>query len=363
MKINRETLLTDLGMVKAGLSPREFIEQSSCFVFQNKQVMTFNDEIACRKEIDLDISGAIQAASLLSILEKLDDPDLLVRENDKGELEFKGKRKGFGVTKDAEIFLPIDRVEIPTKWHDLPKEFVESINLVRHCVSTDESRFLLTCIHLHPEYVEACDNLQIMRCEVDTGLKSSVLVRGTSISPIVELAMDQISMTKAWIHFRNKKGLIFSCRRYTEDYPSLDKLISFKGHSIKIPKGLKDASDRAAIFAMDKAGDPLVTVTISNDHIRILGEGLSGWYREVKKVAYEGPPMEFLIAPELLKHISEKYSDAQITEGKLKVAGHSEDNEERGWEYVTVLGKPQEEKEEADDDDEKPRKSSGKDES
>lgn len=350
MKVDRLKLLEDLEMVKAGLSPREFIEQSSCFVFDDGNVMTFNDEVACRKDIGLSVTGAVQATALLAILEKIDDPELLVRENGDGELEFRGKRKGFGITKDAEIFLPIDRVETPEKWRDLPKEFVEAIGLVQHCVSTDESRFLLTCIHLAPEWIESCDNLQIMRVQVHTGLKGSVLVRGTSLAHITSLGMDQVSLTKSWIHFKNQQGLIFSCRRYSEDYPSLDKLIAFKGHPIVIPKGLADASDRAAIFAMDKAGDPLMTVTIKEGRIRIKGEGLSGWYKEEKRVNYEGPPMEFLIAPELLKHISANYSDAQLTDNKLKVVGG-------GWEYVTVLGQKQDEEEAPKD------KGSGKDES
>lgn len=339
MKINRETFLSDLEMVKGGLSPREYIEQSSCFVFQDGKVFTFNDEVACCKEIGLKITGAIQAASLLAILEKIDDPELVVEENEKGEVEFRGKRKGFGVTKESEIFLPVDKVETPEKWRTLPKEFTEAIGLVRHCVSSDESRFLLTCIHIHPEYIEACDNLQVMRCMAGTGLKDSILVRGTSLEQIVSLGMDEVSLTKSWIHFKNQQGLVFSCRRYAEDYPSLDKFISMKGHSITIPKGLAEASDRAAIFAVDKAGDPYVQVTIKGGKIRILGKGLSGWFREVKKVSYDGPPMEFVIAPELLKRISEEYKDAQLTEGRLKVVGGS-------WEYVTVLGKPKEEGEE-----------------
>ncbi len=343
MKINREDFLKDLSMVKAGLSPREYVEQSSCICFQDRTMMTFNDEIACRKKIDLDITGAVQASSLLAILEKLNDPELLVREND-GELEFRGKRKGFGITKDVEIFLPINRVEMPEKWRDLPKEFIEAIGLVQHCVSTDESRFLLTCIHLHPDWVESCDNLQLIRVRVKTGLKGSVLVRGASLGHITSLAMDKVAMTKSWIHFKNQEGLIFSCRRYAEDYPSLDKILSFDGHPIVIPKGLADASDRAAVFAMDKAGEPLVTVKISNGVIRIIGEGLTGWYREVKKVNYNGPPMEFLIAPELLKYISEKYSDAELSKDKLKVSGSS-------WTYVTVLGRKQEEKDKKEEKD------------
>jgi len=335
MKINREQFLNTLNAVKAGLSPREFIEQSSCLVFRDGEVMTFNDEVACRMAVDLPITGAVQAANLFSILEKIDDPELMVSESEKGELEFRGKRKAFGVTKDEEIFLPIDKVERPEKWHPLPPEVVEGIALVQHCVSQDESRFLLTCIHLTPEYVEACDNLQLMRCRMNTGLKTSVLVRGSSVSHITSLGVNRVSLTKSWIHFSNAEGLIYSCRRFTEDYPSLDSLFHLKdSHKVAIPKTLADASDRAAVFASDRAGDPVLCVSLSDGRICIKGEGVTGWYREVKKVAYHGPAMQFIIHPDLLKHISSQYDEALIGENKLKIQGGS-------WEYVTALGRPE----------------------
>lgn len=342
-KINRENLLNDLNMVKAGLSPREYIEQSSCFVFEDGWVMTFNDEVACQLEVDLDVVGAVQATNLLAILEKIPDEDLTVEENNNNELEFQGKGKRFGLTKEAEIHLPIDKVERPKEWKKLPKEFTEAIGLVQHCVSTDESKFVLTCVHIAPDYIEACDNLQAMRCRLKTGLQDSVLVRGKSLAHITTLGMDEVSVTKSWLHFRNQAGLIFSCRLYNEPYHSLDPILKFKGSDIVIPKGVADASERAAVFASDKSGDPLVTVNLSGERILITGKGISGWYKEVRRVDYEGPPMEFLISPLLLKHVSEKYSDAQITSSKLKVSGGS-------WEYVTVLGQETAKDEEAEGD-------------
>lgn len=337
MNIKREEFLNDLLMVKSGLSPREFIEQSSCYVFSNKRVMTFNDEVACQKEVGIDITGAVQSAALLDILQKLEDETLLVRENEKGELEFRGKRKGFGVTKDAEIFLPIDKVEVPEKWRALPKEFTEAVGLVSHCVSTDESKFILTCVHIGPEFVESCDNFQIMRADVSIGLKSSVLVRGVSLKDITALAMEEVALTKSWIHFRNRAGLQYSCRRYNEDYPNLDAKLKSEGHPIVVPKGVAKAAERASVFALDPSGETHVQVTLADGKIRIKGEGVAGWYKEVAKVAYDGPGMEFVISPMLLKQISENYSDAIISDRKLTVKGGS-------WVYCTVLGKPKQDK-------------------
>jgi hypothetical protein len=337
MEVKREDFLSDLEAVKAGLSPREFVEQSSCFVFQNGWVMTFNDEVACRKKVGIDVTGAVQSSALLTILQKIQDEDLKVRENADHELEFRGKGKGFGIVMDAEIYLPIDQVEKPSEWFKLPTSFAGALDLVQHCVSKDENSFLLTCVHIHPDYIEACDNLQIMRVACKDVVEEPILVRGSSLLQILSLRMSKVALTKSWIHFTNPDGLIFSCRRYDEEYPDLATLLDFKGHPVTIPKGVKDAAERAEIFAVDKSGEPLVHVTLADDRICITGDGLSGWYRELRRINYQGQKLEFLIAPQLLKHISENLNDASISAKKLKVVGQMA---ECHWEYATVLGQP-----------------------
>jgi len=348
MKIKREKFLNDLNAVKAGLSSKEFLEQSTSIVLQEEgTIVTFNDEVCCRKSTSLKgVSGAVHAQTLYEIIERMDDEFLEVRESD-GELEFAGKRKAFGVVKEKEIHLPIDRVEMPKAWRELPKEFAEAVQLVKHCVGTDENQFLLTCIHINADMIEACDNYQMMRCTVKTGLDRSVLVRGASLASIVPFAMESISLTKSWIHFKNSDGLMYSCRRYTEDYPSLESLLALKGHSIVIPRGLADASERAAVFGSEKTTTPMISVHLRQGKLKLKGENLMGWYREVRKVDYSGPEMEFVISASLLKHVSENYSDAKIGDDKLKVSGGQ-------WEYVTALGKKVEE--DANDDAEKTEK-------
>lgn len=348
MNVNREQFLNDLQMVRAGLSPREFVEQSSCFVFRDGEVMTFNDEVACRKKVDAKITGAVQSGAILDILQKLDDTELDVSENVKGELEFAGKRKRFGLTKEAEIFLPVDRVERPEKWSKLPKEFIEAVGMVQHCVSTDESKFVLTCIHITPLHVEACDNFQMIRHESKLPIKESVMVRGASLKDITGLAMNEVAVTKSWMHFRNASGLVFSCRRYADEFPDLEPMLKKdKDHAIVIPKGMAKASDRAAVFAVDATGESQVQVTLADGRIRIRGEGAIGWYRESTKVHYDGPPMSFFISPILLKQVSENHSDAAISENKLAIGGGP-------WRYVTCLSSTKRTVEDAEE--EKPKK-------
>ena len=342
MLINREDLLHQLESVQAGLSSREIIEQSSCFVFQNGRVYTYNDEVACSIKTSLTLDGAVQAAPLLAILGKLAEPELEVEEGANGELVFVGKKRRIELVREAKVNLPIDKVEVPTEWRPLTGDFVEAVGLVQHCASRDESKFSLTCIHIAPKFIEACDNYQVTRVKVLTGVESSVLVRSTSLKNIVSLGMEKVSETESWIHFQNATGLILSCRRYVETYPDLKAILQMEGHPITIPRGLGEAADRAAVFATDTSGECQVSIEVKPGKLRIKGTGAAGNYVEMKKLIYDGPHLSFLIAPELLIEITKRHTDAEVNGQKLKVNGGK-------WVYVTCLGAVKEESAPAED--------------
>jgi DNA polymerase III sliding clamp (beta) subunit (PCNA family) len=364
IQIDRETFLNDLQMVKGGLSAREFTEQSSCFVFKEGWVMTFNDEVACRKKIQpTKLHGAVPATRLLEILDKIEDPKLRVGSKD-GELIFRGKKKGFAVTKEKSIVLPIDQVESPGEWRALPTNFADALGRVKKCVSGDETKFILTCVHLHPEFIEACDSRQLFRHRMDLGLKEAVLVRGVALNEIVALEMDHISITESWIHFKKEgkdgnDSLIYSCRKYAEPFPDLNSVLKIKGRNVVIPRGLQMTAERAGVFADDSSsGEPWVTVTMSPGRMVIRGEGNSGRYWENKKIDYEGPEISFIINPSLLRDIAETYKNARVSENLLKVTGGKSIEEGGKWEYVARLGK-MDDKEEKDADEESPKKKVG----
>lgn len=330
MNINREAFLNALEHVRFGLSPKETIQQASCFVFQKGWIVTYNDEVSCRIKFDLGgLEGAVQAKTLLAVLHKIPDETLTV-DAAGGELCFIGGERKFGLTMEAEVLLPIDKIEKPKDWSELTKGMIEGIGSVQHCASDDESRFVLTCIHLTPESVEASDGQQAMRYAVETGLEGKTLVRSEALAPIVSLSLDEVCVCESWLHFRGESGLIYSCRKYDGEFPNLTKVLEVEGKKIEIPKGTKEAIDKANIFAQDTSRSPLIRVTFKKGKVRFMGEGLSGWYSEVKTVSYDGEELDFSIRPDLLKYISEHYREAIVGENRIKVSGES-------WEYVSVL--------------------------
>lgn len=332
--VSRTELLALLSSVSHGLSTRDIIEQSSCFVFNKGEVMTYNDEVACRAVTSLTkLKGAVQAAPFMSVLEKMPDDELQLSTS-KGELIIQGKRRQAAIRMEAEVLLPMKHVEKPGKFHKLHKDFSDAIAIAHECTGKDEQKFWTTCVHIHPDWIEACDSIQVTRYKLATGIKKSTLVRGKAIKCITELEMTRFCETPTWLHFKNKEGLVLSCRRYMEDYPvgDLTRILKVHGTKTPLPKGLGEAAERADIFSSENTDNNSVEVGLRPGRLTIKGEGVSGYYVERKKLRYKGPPLDFLIGPKLLQELTRRHNECEITEDRLKVNGGK-------FVYVSCLSK------------------------
>jgi hypothetical protein len=339
MRVNRADLLQVLESVQPGLTVRDVIEQSSCFAFQNGSVHSFNDEIYCQRASPLNIEGAVQAVPLLNILRRLSEDELDIQLTD-GELILRGKRRRAGIRTQAEVALPIEKVEQATDWKKLHEDFSDAIYVAQQCVGKDESNYAATCIHVHPKYVEACDDHQAVRYKLKTRVSEAALIRGASIKHIVSLDMTEFAETETWIHFRNPTGLILSCRRDLQAFDPLDDILKVEGEPLTLPKGLAEAAEKAEIFSSENPDENEVLVDIRPGRLKVKGQGVSGWYHEFKKLKYSGEPLSFSIGPRLLVEIVKRYSECTITQTKLKV-------DTGKFVYVVALGKNETEKAES----------------
>ena len=321
MQVNREKLLSALESVSPGLASRELIEQSGCFVFRAGKVITFNDEVACSISSPLgnEVEGAVTAKPLLELLSKLTEDELDVKLAD-GKLQIKGKGRRAEIVTDAEVKLPVETVEIPEEWTKLEPDFLEGLGIVQSVAAAGkDANFVLTCVHLHPDHLESCDNFQAVRYPVKTGVAESCLIRQVSVKHVPPLGMTELSVGDAWIHFRNASGLVLSCRRWQEQYENLDPIFDCDGPSVTLPGGLKEAVDKAKIFSSENVESDQVFVRLKDGRLLIRGEGASGKFEEQRSVKYDGDEVSFLIAPKLLVEITERTNDCVLGQGRLKI--------------------------------------------
>ncbi len=330
MQVNRELLLSRLEAVSPGLASRELIEQSSCFVFKGGRIMTFNDEIACSIESPIDVEGAVAAKPLLDLLGRLSEQDLDVSLGS-SKLLIKGNRRRAEIVMESEIHLPVDSVEVPAEWIELDPDFCEAVNIVQSTASQGkDTNFNLTCVHLHPDWVEACDNFQVTRYPVNTGVKGSCLIRQASIKHVPPLGMVEMSEGEAWVHFRNQAGLVLSCRRWAEQYEDLGPILDCSGETVSLPGGLSEAVDKARIFSSENVENDQIFVRMKAGKLLIRGEGVHGKFEEQKEVKFSGD-VAFMIAPRLLVEITKRTNDCVVGQGRLKI-------DTGKFQYVSCLG-------------------------
>lgn len=332
MRINRSDLLARLESMVPGLSPQDVIEQSSCLVFRDKYVYTFNDEIGVRARSPLGITGAVAAAPLLALLRKLPEDEVEISVSG-GELLITGKHRRAGVRLEAEILLPIDAIETPRQWVPLPPEFPEAVGMVEQCAGRDEEKFFLTCVHITPKWLEACDELQATRYNLKTGFSGPTLVRRNSIRHVTTMGATEFCETPTWVHFRNPDRVVLSIRRFVEDYPDLSEILAVDGQPTDLPRGLADAVERADVFASENADADSVLIELRPGKLTLTADSASGWYSEPRRVTYAGESLAFCVVPKILAAIVRKHSSAIITPARLKVDGGK-------FSYVTCLSKP-----------------------
>jgi DNA polymerase III sliding clamp (beta) subunit (PCNA family) len=336
--IGRELFLSALKKVMPGLSTTESVEQSSCFVFRNGMIATFNEEICCRYKFDAGIEGAVTGNKLVEILNKLTEDKIDIR-NEEGVVKIKaGTSRLVSLVKDESIVLPIDTVESAGDWHPISADFKEAVSVAQQCTVKEHQNFCLTCINVTPTFIEASDNFQIARYPVKTIVKKPTLVKADALRlALTEDNVCEYSISPAWMHFRSADGFIFSCRRYTDDYPDATSYIDDEeGEYVTIPGGMSEAVEKAKVFSSERADNDNVLVRLSPKGMIIQGNGVSGSFREIKDAqGYRGPEITFMISPDILSSISGQHSKCLLSEKRLK-ASHEK------YTYVTALSKADE---------------------
>lgn len=348
-RVNRGEFLQALEAVKPGLSPKGRVEHSNSFSFRNGYVEAFNDEIACRMRTKLpkEVKGIVASKSLLAYLAKITDDAIDIRVNDETkEFTILGRGRKADLLTQFEDTFAIDGVERPGKstWKPLSPRFGDAVAMVAECaLKADEANQnnVLTCVHVHPTFVEASDDVQWCRFRVKTPTPAAFLVRKEAVKHLVGLDMTEFAETESWVHFRNPAGLVFSCRRLVLKYPDVAHLLeSVNGRKMTLPKELAGAVEAANVFAAEDKDANALTVELEPGVMRLRGVGVSGRAVEKKKCDYAGPKAAFMIQPKMLVEITKREAVCAIEKNdkdamQLRMKGDR-------WQYLSELAPPAE---------------------
>ena len=113
------------------------------------------------------------------------------------------------------------------------------------------------------------------------------------------------------------------------------------GEPLTLPKGLKEAVDKAEVFSSENPESTNVIVTLKKGKCKITGRGASGWFTKIMRSKYQGVSLQFTIPPKILVELVQQYNECEVSEHRLKAKMGK-------YIYVTTLGMVGEKKADAD---------------
>jgi len=325
MKVNRAELLETLKKIQPGLSTAKDAAaggQAHCVVFEADRVFSFNNEVAITLPYATDVVGAFVAAPLIEVLGRMPDEtiDILATA---AEMRITGKKTKVGIRREATVSLPIGEIGQAKAWSRLPVDFVQAVRFCRFSAARGTACPVLGFLNIKGRTVESCDNFRLTRYTMQSAVKEDVMFRAAAVAELTEYPIIQLGQSPGWTHFRDKEGLVYSCRSLTGEYPDLSPLIVDDGAPVDLPKELVGALERAEIFTkgMDD-GANFVSVQIMAGCVLITGTGPNGWYKErTDAPGYTGDPLCFSVQPDFLKDSLHLLNKATVSTGKLKLEG------------------------------------------
>lgn len=340
VRVHREEFLHVLESIQPGLTPKDEVDQSSCFIFDQGLVVTYNDEVCCRMKSPLgeEVQGAVKAKKFMDFLSKLPEDDIQI-EAVRGGMEITtDRRRNALFLMEGDIHSKYGLIERPKDWKKLPKDFCEAVGVVQECAREKGGQFTHTMIHVHPDYIEASDDFELCRWTMKTGFEKELLLRKSCVRHINSLAMMEYCETKNWVHFRNEDRLELACRRYEDPYFDYTPHLKVDGVPTTLPKGFVDETKIGVIFASEGKDDTKVEIEMCSGKTRLIGTGAIGKYTSPwRKTSYEGDSFSFFISPGMLSSIADKYNECVLGKRMLFITSDK-------WVYVALLTAPADDK-------------------
>jgi DNA polymerase III sliding clamp (beta) subunit (PCNA family) len=327
MKTNRKSLVDILGLVSPALSTKEVVENSTCFIFANGRILTYNDEVSISHKFDIGFEGAVKGKEFLTLLQKMGDEEIDLETTESHVLITGTKTKAkIRVEPNNNLNELLDMLGKPceTDWKPLPETFRPSVDFCMFSVGRDPNKPLLTTVYVGGDVAVSSDDNRITVCQLGEGvnLKSFCLPVG-AVKELKSFLPVEYTFTDGWIHLRTKELTTFSSRVMMGLYP-VDRARQIvdgaTGELLKLPNGLIETLERTGIFTTDGKTDR-VQITIDAGFLTVVGEGPNGSCEETARVRYSGAPLSFDVSPEFLKNILQHTSDVMVGQGVLRFDG------------------------------------------
>lgn len=300
MIVERLKLVEALKNAMPGIETRNVIlEGSDAFIFSDGFIHTYNDILSVSVPFPITnkagdtVSGAIKAKEFYDLISKFKGDTLKIITKEKTWI-LKSENATAELTLLENVLLEKVKhiISNDSKWTLIPKNFIDGISICKF----SSNRSNLSGIFVQKNIMCSTDELRINWINLSDEMKESFWINDVAADEVMKLNRPtKYAVTKSWVSFRTKDGVIFSCKRLDEKkYPFSQIKNMVESHekekgdiSNLLPKELNDAINRAASLSQNIETYETVTLTFSNDGIEIFSQRACGKYLE--NVKWEHP--------------------------------------------------------------------------
>lgn len=303
--MDRKKLLEVLKKVKPGIADKAIVESMMYFYFSGKEVVTYNDKISVLHPLKTDFQLFVQAEKLYKIVSLAKATTLKMTEKE-NSLNIRTSTINVDLTTilDEEITERINLISKSisgVKWKKLPSNFLESASMCAFAASKLDAEQIMSCLYFNEKECMATDNDRFAIAPIE-GKIDTMFFKASQITNLRDINPDKYVVTKAWVHFKNEEGCIFSIRRIEGTFPEeLKDAFDFDGTTVTLSENILEGTDLASIFV--DSMEPTITIRITKGMCIVSVTSDGGGSKHRSKVDYDGTDIVFTLNPEFLKEM------------------------------------------------------------
>jgi hypothetical protein len=324
MKVNTQDLKDAINLCVAGTSSKDLVAQMSHVVFNNEEILSYNDKISICVPFDTGVSCSIPAEDLQKVLNGITEKevDITVEEGDAPVVNIKSKSTEVVIFTEVEsrivedFFAAVDFDAMT--WQPVPKNLLDQLALARFSASSNAlDANNLFCVHIKGTKVSSGDGHRLSVLELAAPMKE-VLIPNTTVNDIIGFKnFEEYAIETGWIHFTSSDGIILSCKTVLGEFPDFTPIFKnfqssaetqIDSNLIPVLQNLGGLVEGTSDFMKS------VKITVGKGETKISGrkEGLQ--IEKFVENTNEEDEVEFNISPVFLAYILTLTNSLQIGE-------------------------------------------------
>lgn len=318
MKFCTQDIINALDAVAPGISDKSFTVQANSFLFRNGKCYTFNGNIAVSTDMPSgwEVEAAVKAKELHRTLKKFKDEEVDVSISD-NKFVVATSTTRLEVNTEADVNSEYSTIGSPDSWTNLPTDFNTYLTRVCTCVNENNTKPILSNIHIKGNIMEGCDNYRLLIQTMDSELPECLLP-ARAASMLIGYNATSMGTSNGWIHFKNGNNVVFSVRTMeATTYPALNTVVKQDGVAITLPETVNSGIAKAE-QVLDKNKFNRIVFTAKNGVLVMTASGEFATVKERYKVDFKDE-ISFSINVGILRDVVKFGAACQVNETTLLV--------------------------------------------